>query len=140
MGKVAATAEALNVPFDLYEDPGSERSQRTDQDTGYRTCSLLCMPVLNPDGELIGVTQLINKRLSGSHPDTLPLYGQQVPPCFQASFDQNDEKYMHIFNNQVGVILQNAELLAAVRHQEATLRSNLTEPAPNASNPSDTPH
>jgi GAF domain-containing protein len=36
---------------------------------------------------------------------------------------------MQIFNNQAGVILQNAELLAAVKRQELSLRDNLSSTA-----------
>ncbi len=125
-GKTAELGHPLNIPFDLYDFPGSEIAQQTDQKTGYRTCSLLCMPVFNPDGELMGVTQLVNKKTS-SDTDLQPIYGQPLPLCYQTSFDETDQKYMELFNNQVGVILQNAELLAAVRRQEANLRNNLEE-------------
>ncbi|HEY9642012.1 MAG TPA: GAF domain-containing protein, partial [Coleofasciculaceae cyanobacterium] len=124
-GKVAETGKALNIPFDLYDHPDSATSQKTDQKSGYRTCSLLCVPVLNPDGELIGVTQLINKKQSDNFLDIKPLYGSEVPDCFHASFTETDQKYMQIFNNQAGVILQNAQLLSAIRRQERTLRGNL---------------
>ncbi|NET36283.1 MAG: GAF domain-containing protein [Cyanothece sp. SIO1E1] len=124
-GLVAATGNFLNIPFDLYDQPGSETAKKTDQQTGYRTCSLLCMPIWNPDGELIGVTQLVNKKQPGDFPDIPPTYGRPVSAWFQTSFDESDQKYLQIFNNQVGVILQNAELLAAVRQQEQTLRDNL---------------
>jgi GAF domain-containing protein len=35
---------------------------------------------------------------------------------------------MQIFNNQAGVILQNAELFAALKQQERSLRDNLNLP------------
>jgi GAF domain-containing protein len=50
----------------------------------------------------------------------------EAPEYFQVSFDESDQKYMQIFNNQAGVILQNASLLEAVRRQEQTLRDNLS--------------
>ncbi|MFB2918920.1 MULTISPECIES: GAF domain-containing protein [Aerosakkonema] len=128
-GKVAQMGVPLNIPFDLYEYPDSETAKKTDERTGYRTCSLLCMPVWNPDGELIGVTQLVNKKKPGDLADLYPVNGSELPDCFQTSFDQNDQKYMQVFNNQVGVILQNAELLAAVKRQEQTLRDNLSVPS-----------
>ncbi|MCP2731604.1 GAF domain-containing protein [Limnofasciculus baicalensis] len=124
-GKVAEMGIPLNIPFDLYDYPDSEIAKKTDRKTGYRTCSLLCMPISNPDGELIGVTQLINKKKSGDYPDYNPLEEEELPDYLQVSFDQSDQKYMQIFNNQVGVILQNRELLAAVKRQEETLRDNL---------------
>jgi GAF domain-containing protein len=47
------------------------------------------------------------------------------------SFDESDQKYMQIFKNQASVILQNAELLAAIKRQEQTLRNNLSVEAGN---------
>lgn len=122
-GKVADLGVPLNIPFDLYDYPDSEMAKQTDAKTGYRTYSLLCMPVWNPDGELIGVTQLINKKTTIDLQD-IPVYGQAIPECFKASFDSSDQRYMQIFNNQVGVILQNAELLAAIKQQEESLRDS----------------
>ncbi|MGB2927218.1 MAG: GAF domain-containing protein, partial [Limnothrix sp.] len=55
----------LNIGFDLYSDEDSKNSVAIDQTTKFRTCSLLCMPVFNSDGELIGVTQLVNKEKQG---------------------------------------------------------------------------
>jgi GAF domain-containing protein len=121
-GRVAATGESLNIPFDLYDRAESETAKQTDCKTGYRTCSLLCMPVFSPDGELIGVTQLVNKRKSGEFSELETAFnGAEAPECFQTSFDESDYKYMQIFNNQAGVILQNAELFAALKRQERSL-------------------
>lgn len=127
VGKVAQMGIPLNIPFDLYDYPDSEMSKKTDETTGYRTCSLLCMPVWNPDDELIAVTQLINKIKLKDDPKSTDVYKEDVPDCFQASFDENDQKYMQTFNKQVGVIMQNAELLAEVKRQEQALRNNLSQ-------------
>lgn len=124
-GRVAETGKPLNIPFDLYNHPDSETARKTDKKTGYRTCSLLCMPVLSPDGDLIGVTQLVNKKKPGEFPEYDPTEEPEVPEYFQASFDMSDQKYMQIFNNQAGVILQNAELLAALKRQERSLRGDM---------------
>ncbi|HEY9903653.1 MAG TPA: GAF domain-containing protein [Candidatus Sericytochromatia bacterium] len=128
-GKVAETGKPLNVPFDLYGHPGSETARKTDQSTGYRTYSLLCTPVLSPDGELIGVTQLVNKMKQGDFLEDDLSQGEEAPAHFWISFDESDQKYMQIFNNQAGVILQNAELLAAVKRQELSLRDSLSSPS-----------
>lgn len=40
-------------------------SDEIDKLTGYKTKSLLCMPIHNSDGEIIGVAQGINKNSSG---------------------------------------------------------------------------
>ncbi|MGP1384656.1 MAG: GAF domain-containing protein [Thainema sp.] len=120
-GQVAATGDVLNIPFDLYDHPDAATAKRTDQKSGYRTCSLLCMPILDSDGELIGVTQLVNKKLANVIPDYALMQQGKVPDVLRTSFDDSDRKCLQIFNNQVGVIIQNAELLAAVRQQEETL-------------------
>ena len=125
-GTVAASGEALNIPFDLYEQPNCETAKKTDKKTGYRTCSLLCMPVCSPDGDLIGVTQLVNKKKQGDFSDDQPENGDEVADYLQVSFDESDQRSMQIFNNQAGVILQNAELLAALKQQERSLRENLS--------------
>jgi GAF domain-containing protein len=105
VGKVAQTELAVNIPFDLYDHPDSYMARQTDEKTRYRTCSLLCMPVLGSDGELLGVTQLVNKRKLGDFPEYDSSDWPNVPEYFQASFDEKDQKDMEIFNNQVGVIL-----------------------------------
>ena len=117
-GQVAESRQPINVPFDLYDHPDSQKSKSTDQETGYRTCSLLCMPVFTPRGELLGVTQLVNKRRSGTFPDYDPALWPEAPECFQASFDANSQKHMEVFNAQVGIALDNAQQFKALQEQE----------------------
>ncbi|MGB3534784.1 MAG: GAF domain-containing protein [Microcoleaceae cyanobacterium] len=117
VGKVAEMGVPLNMPYDLYEYPDSKTAQNTDKKTGYRTYSLLCMPVWNPDGELIAVTQLVNKKRSNEEIEPISNADQLIPQLYQASFDESDQRYMQIFNNQVGVILHNAELIAVLNEQ-----------------------
>jgi adenylate cyclase len=124
-GKVAASGQTLNIPFDLYEHPDSDTAKKIDQQTSYRTCSLLCMPVFNADRELIGVTQLVNKKKSGDFSAYNPSDWPKAPECFQASFDRNDEEFMEAFNIQAGVALQNAKLFATVKQQEQMQRDIL---------------
>jgi adenylate cyclase len=125
VGRVAATGKTLNIMFDLYEHPDSDTSKLIDQQNGYRTCSLLCMPVFNADQELIGVTQLVNKKKNGDFPAYNPAMWPKAPECFQASFDRNDEEFMEAFNIQAGVALQNAQLFATVKQQEQMQRDIL---------------
>lgn len=125
-GRVAATGEPINIPFDLYDHPDSATARQTDEQSGYRTCSLLCMPVYDPDNELIGVTQLVNKRRSRTETSASSPLVPGIPDYFQTHFDETDQQYMQLFNNQAGIILQNAELLAALRRQEAALQSGET--------------
>ena len=124
-GQVALTGEPVNIGFDLYNDPNSETSKQSDQKTGYRTCSLLCMPVFNADGELIGVTQLLNKKKQGDLPEYNPAHWPEAPECWKASFNRNDQEFMEAFNIQAGVALQNAKLFATVKQQERMQRDIL---------------
>jgi PAS domain S-box-containing protein len=124
-GQVAVTGEPVNIGFDLYDHEGSETSKETDQKTGYRTCSLLCMPVFNADQELIGVTQLINKKKQGEFPAYNPEDWPTAPECWKSSFDRVDQEFMKAFNIQAGVALQNAKLFDTVKQQERMQRDIL---------------
>lgn len=90
-GYVASTGQSLNIP-DAYKDPRFDPT--IDKKTGYFTRNILCMPVFNSSGELIGVTQLINKE--------------------QGSFTASDEEFMQAFNIQAGIALENAKLFENV--------------------------
>jgi hypothetical protein len=108
-GIVAQTRQPVIIPFDLYECEGAENAKKTDRETGYRTCSLLCMPVLSFDRhELLGVTQLLNKRKPGNFAEYNRAEWPAAPDCFKASFNERDLRYMEIFNNHVGILLQDA--------------------------------
>jgi adenylate cyclase len=124
-GKVAESGKTLNIAFDLYDHPDSNIARHIDKENGYRTCSLLCMPVFNADQQLIGVTQLVNKKKSGDFPNYNPNLWPKAPECFQASFDRKDEEFMEAFNIQAGVALQNAQLFATVKQQEQMQRDIL---------------
>jgi len=117
-GMVAESLQPLLIPFDIYDDPRSEVSKKTDQTTGYRTCSMLCMPVFNADNKLIGVTQLINKKKQGDFPPYEPESWPAAPEQWKASFNRTDQEFMEAFNIQAGVALQNAKLFATVKQQE----------------------
>jgi Nif-specific regulatory protein len=59
-GWVARSGEVLNVPLGNRD---ARFTQRIDAATGYTTESLLAVPVCRPDGALVGVLQLLNKRV-----------------------------------------------------------------------------
>ena len=117
-GIVAQSGEPLLIPFDVYDDPRAATSKETDKKSGYRTCSMLCMPVFNADHKLIGVTQLINKKRQGEFPPYNPEHWPDAPEQWKASFNRSDMEFMQAFNIQAGVALQNAKLFAEVKQQE----------------------
>lgn len=51
-------------PYFLLKD--RRFNDEIDKLTGYKTKSLLCMPIRNSDGEIIGVAQAINKTPGGA--------------------------------------------------------------------------
>ena len=95
VGHVASTAETLNI-LDAYCDPRFDAS--SDLKTGYRTRNILCMPVFNSSGKLMGVSQLINK--------------------LQGQFTQLDESFMRAFNTQAGIALENAQLFQEISQEK----------------------
>ncbi|WP_293045100.1 MULTISPECIES: AAA-like domain-containing protein [unclassified Moorena] len=121
-GQVVTTKQPLIIPFDLYDHPNSETAKQTDSQTGYRTCSLLGMPVFNADNELIAVTQLVNKKKQGNFPPYNPADWPNPPDCWKASFDRRDQDLMEAFNIQAGVALQNAKLFSKVKQQQLEQR------------------
>ncbi|MEL6940863.1 MAG: GAF domain-containing protein, partial [Cyanobacteria bacterium J06598_1] len=95
VGFVAASAETLNIP-DAYADERFDAS--SDRKTGYRTRNILCMPVFNSTGKLMGVSQLINKA--------------------QGQFTTLDESFMKAFNTQAGIALENAQLFQQISQEK----------------------
>ncbi|XP_053675303.1 dual 3',5'-cyclic-AMP and -GMP phosphodiesterase 11-like [Anopheles nili] len=87
-GHVAESGEPVNIP-DAYQD---ERFNREiDVQTGYRTKALLCMPIKDASGDVVGVAQVINKQ------------GDQ---CFSTA----DEKIFSSYLQFCGIGLRNAQL------------------------------
>ncbi|MBI4499089.1 MAG: GAF domain-containing protein [Chloroflexi bacterium] len=91
-GYVATSGETLNIP-EAYDDPRFNRD--VDRRTGYRTKTILCMPVKEPDGTIVGVIQVLNKR--------------------EGVFDAEDEEVLTILASQAAVALRNAKLLEELR-------------------------
>ena len=91
-GLVAATGESAVVQ-DAYADPRFYRA--VDQATGYRTQQILCVPIKSRWGEVLGVLEILNKRVG--------------------SFSTEDEEVLSLLASQVGVALANARLYMGLR-------------------------
>jgi adenylate cyclase len=66
-GEVATFKQVINIPFDFYNDPRSHFAQEQEKRTGYRTYTMLALPLLNEHGQLVAVVQLLNKLKSGNN-------------------------------------------------------------------------
>ncbi len=100
VGYTARTGETLNLA-DAYDDPRFNRE--LDKKTGYRTRSMISMAVKNPQGEIIGAIQVLNK-LDGS------------------VFSETDQALLEAFCSLAGISLANAQA-----YEELQLERDLLE-------------
>ncbi len=94
-GAVFTSGETVNIPYayaDLRFNPAF------DKKTGYFTRSILCVPVANKSGKVIGVTQVLNKR--------------------GGPFNEDDETRLKAFTAQVSIALENAKLFEDVQNMK----------------------
>ncbi|MBW2617469.1 MAG: GAF domain-containing protein [Deltaproteobacteria bacterium] len=103
-GSVYTTGQTVNIP-DAYAD--SRFNPEVDKKTGYKTRSILCMPVVNKEGRTIGVTQVLNKK--------------------GGPFARLDEKRLAAFSAQASIAIENAklfdEVLTMKNYNESMLES-----------------
>jgi len=73
-GFVAATGQTVNIPNTYELDGGSPFRVRRDMDaaTGFRTVSVLIIPLNRPGGQCLGVLQLINHVKGGGEVSAFP--------------------------------------------------------------------
>ncbi len=86
-GWVAREGKTVNLR-DAYED--SRFEPEVDRKTGYRTRTVLCLPIRNKDDEVIGVLQLLNRR--------------------SGYFTEQDEGFLAALSDHVALALENAQL------------------------------
>ncbi len=103
-GTVFTTGDTINIPH-AYADLRFNPS--VDKQTGYFTRSLLCVPVKNKKGSVIGVTQVLNKK--------------------GGVFTDEDEVRLAAFTSQIAIGIENAKLFSDVekirRYNESILQS-----------------
>ncbi|KAK9524359.1 hypothetical protein VZT92_016759 [Zoarces viviparus] len=90
VGHVAATGQPLNIK-NAYEDP--RFNAEVDLITGYKTQSILCLPIKNHRDEVVGVAQAINKKCGED-----------------SAFSEQDEKDFSAYLAFSGIVLHNAQL------------------------------
>lgn len=88
-GIVARTGETMSIA-DAYEDPRFSRG--VDVKTGYRTRSILCVPLVTPSGSVVGVIEAMNKK-------------GDIP------FDADDEESLRALGSHAAVALDTQRLL-----------------------------
>lgn len=103
-GEVARTGKIANVR-DAYADPRFSRAW--DERSGFRTRSVLCVPLKSQLGRIIGVIQVLNKRPGGALPDRLSL-GEE------AYFDDDDAALLQALATQAAVSIEQARLFVSI--------------------------
>ena len=86
-GYVVQTGETINIQ-DVYKD--KRFNKEIDIQTGYKTKSILCMPIRNMSHEIIGAFQVLNKK--------------------GGFFTQKDEDLLIAIGSSAGIALENAAL------------------------------
>lgn len=100
-GCVARSGEPL-VIHDAYSDGRFDRT--VDVKTGFRTRSILCVPLKDRKGGIIGVAQLINKTASGTiaAPEQLP---RQEELKIADTFTADDMHFLMVFASQAATAI-----------------------------------
>ena len=88
-GHVATTGETVNIK-DAYRD--KRFNKEIDMQTGYKTKTILCMPIRNLSHQIVGVFQVLNKK--------------------DGEFTQKDEDLLIAIGSSAGIALENANLFA----------------------------
>ncbi len=88
-GIVARTGETIAIA-DAYEDP--RFSHDVDLKTGFRTRSILCVPLVTPSGSVVGVIEAMNKKGDGP-------------------FDGDDEESLRALGSHAALALETQRLL-----------------------------
>jgi serine phosphatase RsbU (regulator of sigma subunit) len=94
-GWVATHGETINIE-DAYKDERFEPAQ--DRKTGFRTRSLLCLPIRNNNEQIVGVLQLLNKKTG--------------------PFTESDQGFLEAISLHVALALENARMHRAMLVQE----------------------
>jgi len=113
-GRAVLAGRPINVP-DVEQAKaaagGATHNRSFDDKIGYRARSMLTVPMLSTEGEVIGVIQLINKKRRPSQVLATPAdFEEGVVP-----FDERAEEMALALASQAGVSLENAILYDEIR-------------------------
>jgi HD-GYP domain-containing protein (c-di-GMP phosphodiesterase class II) len=112
-GYVALTGEHVNIE-DAYRLPPElpfTINRKFDEDSGYRTKSILAVAMRNQKDEIVGVLQLINRKSNFRVKlDSLTAVTQQV-----GSYDDRQRAIVESLASQAAVALENSQLYEAIQ-------------------------
>ena len=100
-GHVAETGQRVLLK-DVYKDP--RFNPEFDRKTGYRTKTMLCMPMKNREGKIIGVFQIINKLEQPTRRNEDQARGAS------GHFTMDDVKFLDTLSVDACIAIENARL------------------------------
>ena len=112
-GSAALAKKAINIA-DAYDIPAGAPygfDRRFDEKIGYRTKSILTVPLVSQRDEVIGVIQLINKKRAPER----KLLSKEIIEAEVVSFDERSEELLGMVAAQAGVSLENTLLYDEIR-------------------------
>jgi HD-GYP domain-containing protein (c-di-GMP phosphodiesterase class II) len=124
-GHVASTAESVRIDdcYELSHDSTFQFNVDFDIETGYRTKSMLAVPMQSSGGKVRGVLQMINKL----QPDAINQSGQIPKEEDILSFTDEDAELMKAFASQACVAIENAKLQEDIENLfESFIRASVT--------------
>lgn len=112
-GAVVVKRRPINIPdvYKIGDDEPFGFDQSFDERVGYRTKSMVTMPMISAEDEVIGVIQLINKK-------RIPekrLAGTQEVEVEVIPFDPRSVDLLATLSSQAGIALENALLYDEIR-------------------------
>lgn len=118
-GYVACSGQLLNISdvYKIPEDTPYSFNKGFDKQTGYRTQSMLVLPMKNQQGEVMGVVQLINKRGSDERLAAPPHLCRDIIP-----FDQLATELSTSLTSQAAVCIENNALYEGLENHLAELK------------------
>lgn len=108
-GNVALNGRAIRLD-DVYKDAAARMlnfDRSFDEKNGYRTKSMLCVPLVSYTGTPIGVLQLMNRKPMFE----MPLNSVSITESAVQPFDKHDEELIVALASHAGLALRNAQLL-----------------------------
>lgn len=113
VGWTAVTGLPLQIPDAYKIKPDSEYgfNRSYDESTGYRTISVLAIPMRNHKGEVIGGMQLINRKCDFKTKLTPDNCNHEVIP-----FDKDDVELAFSLASQAAVALENIFLIRSIEN------------------------
>lgn len=112
-GYVALTGMSVRVRdcYVLTDEAGFDFNDSFDKQTGYRTKSVLAVPIKTNKDKVIGVVQLVNKvKPHRRKTDTEKKVQNRVPEKDIIAFSEHDARLMEAFASHAAVALENAKL------------------------------